>query len=432
MRKTIPSAIVIIVFAFAVQSLAGPVLGTLRSRLGGGKKPVFKHSTNAEEAEKLSEQFQEMALDRGKLHHSVKAEAAPEIATSGAAGAPDHPASLDNQTTISISAGLENDAQKIYDLLDRCMGENPSEDCGGKMTVEDLQEIMGDQRSGAGRGTTYLIADEAEEAEDDPTARAKPGSGRRLLGCVSMDNSVLLWMSKRRRFAVRAWIWDVAVIPQARRSGIGSRLLAAAEKHLMEFAARQVNKAGRERCDHILRVIVGLQPDFANEPLLAFYKKQGYQPLLDGNVDEEDNPYFQYFSGVEQKLNQSLNMVCKDLDLETAYSSSKLRNSTRMSSLTGFLEEVCSSSPLSSTASPSSFPLPSDPLGLGKDWNPSTLLFSSSLHSSLNSFAQTFPGVLGFGAAAVIGFFAVHRISFAILYFRCLAFNAYPDPVLAM
>ncbi|MCY4112883.1 MAG: GNAT family acetyltransferase [Chloroflexi bacterium] len=59
----------------------------------------------------------------------------------------------------------------------------------------------------------------------------------------------------------RGWIYSLAVLPDQRRSGIGSRLLRHAEARLAELGCIKVN----------LQIVAG------NEAAVAFYERHGYQ-----------------------------------------------------------------------------------------------------------------------------------------------------------
>jgi len=59
----------------------------------------------------------------------------------------------------------------------------------------------------------------------------------------------------------RGWIYSLAVLPDQRRNGIGSRLLRHAEARLAELGCIKVN----------LQIVEG------NEPAVGFYERHGYE-----------------------------------------------------------------------------------------------------------------------------------------------------------
>ncbi len=77
---------------------------------------------------------------------------------------------------------------------------------------------------------------------------------------VSVDNDEVTGTVMAGYDGHRGWIYALAVSPAYRKKGVGSALLAFAEKRLFDKGCMKIN----------LQIIEG------NEPVLAFYQSNGY------------------------------------------------------------------------------------------------------------------------------------------------------------
>jgi ribosomal protein S18 acetylase RimI-like enzyme len=100
-----------------------------------------------------------------------------------------------------------------------------------------------------------LIGD--DDAGLDAFARRNPGTF-----LVAVDGDRIVGSAMGAWDGRRGWLYHVAVVPEVRRLGLGSALVAAAEAALRAAGCR--------------RVLVLVET--ANEPALSFWRARGYAP----------------------------------------------------------------------------------------------------------------------------------------------------------
>ena len=117
-----------------------------------------------------------------------------------------------------------------------------------------------------------------ETAHNDPSlAIAKKLNANDSLFFVAEDAGALVGTAMAGYDGHRGWLYAIAVHPDHRRAGLGSRLVRHAEQALISVGCMKVN----------------LQLLAANEPTAAFYKSLGYavEPRISmGKVFQENVP----------------------------------------------------------------------------------------------------------------------------------------------